>query len=67
MGNQARNCRQIPFSGFPNGHLIAIFDHPNEYCAPVFKAAEAAFESICASKLMYIPVYSQQSKLLFAL
>ena len=66
MGNQTRNCRQIPFPGFPNGHIIAIFEHPNEYCAPVFTVAEAANDSVCTSKLMYIPVYSQQSKLLFA-
>jgi hypothetical protein len=66
MGNQARHCRQVPVSGFSSGHVIAIFDHPEDYCAPVFKTAEAANDSVCTSKLMYIPIYTQQSKLLFS-
>lgn len=66
MENQLRHCRQLPCPGFTNGNIIAIFDKQEDFCSPVFKTSDTAGDSIFNSRVIYLPILSQQQKLLFA-
>ena len=59
--------KDVPCEGVPSNQIMGVFLEESDFCAPAFMDLEQAHQRIFNQKVISVPEFNEQEKLMFTL